>query len=785
MSAHDNDIAANLADFKEQIKKLTLENEFLKQQVSNLNQQHKQSFLVFDNLPEAVVFLDIKGNIKKINQRVLDWLGYPPHEILDKNILTLSFLSVKSKAIALKKLTDRIRGKQIAPYDLEFITVSGEIIIGRIHGRILKNEKGNIIGDLLLISDATLQLKYENEIKESREKFKTLTDTSESAIFILHETRFKYINKSGQKIFGYTLDELQKKHFWDIVHPDDRALVKERGLARQKKDDIPSSYEFRIITKDNEIKWMHYTAGFLEYEGKPALIGNAFDVTKKKIAEEALRESFVKFQTIFNSSAVGIALTDLKGNILEVNNSVCSMLGYSGAEMKKLNFVKLAHPVDAENDVELYKQLLLGEISNYQKEKRYTKKNGTMCWANITVSLIKGKDGNPEYAVGMIEDITEKKQIQQQLAREQFLFTTLMKQLPDSIYFKDEKSRFMAVNDATAKKMGVENSSQLIGKSDFDFFTADHAEKALHDEMEMMNKNKSIIGAEEKETWTDGSVTWVSTTKIPLHNENNETIGTFGISRDITAKKEIEQKLNNYTEELKQLNANKDKFFSILAHDLRSPFTALLGYSDFICNDYASLSEEEIKEFAGNINTVAKNVYGLLENLLDWSRIQTGKIPYKPEVFNFYSVAKNVFTLFNESAQKKNIMLKIEGDESIQAFGDDNMVHTVLRNLISNAIKFTKVGGVIKILIEPHDDKMVRISVIDNGVGILEKDMNKLFDLSISFSTTGTSKEAGTGLGLILCKELVEKNGGNIWVESKQGEGSSFIFTLPVENNSS
>ncbi len=783
MNSHNIDISTNPAAQKEEIKKIKLENDELKKKVSNLEYKLNEALLVFDNLPEAVVFLDIKGNVIKINQRVLDWLGYKPDEILGKNLSTLPFLSVKSKAIAIKKFSERIRGSKVEYYHLEFITASGEPIIGRMLGHPIKNEKGQIVGAIIMISDATTQAKYESELKESNEKFKTLTDTTEAAIFILHNTKFHYINKAGQKILGYTLNELQEKHFWEVVHPEDRDMVKARGLARLKKDDVPSSYEFRIITKNNEIKWMHYTAGFLEYEGKPALIGNAFDVTKKKLAEDALRESFVKFQAIFNSSAFGITLVDLKGNIIDVNDSVANMLGYTIAEMKKLNFIKLSHPDDAKIDADLYKQLLNGQINSYQKEKRYSKKDGTMIWANITVSLIKGKNGNPEYAVGMIEDITEKKQIQQQLAREQFLFSTLMKQLPDSIYFKDEDSRFMAVNEATAKKMGFENPSQILGKTDFDFFTSDHAEKAFHDEKEMMNKNKAIIGAEEKETWPDGSVTWVSTTKIPLHNENNETIGTFGISRDITAKKAIEQKLKIYTDELTQLNASKDKFFSILAHDLRSPFTALLGYSDFICNDYASLSEEEIKEFAGNINIVAKNVYGLLENLLDWSRIQTGKIPYKPEVFNFYSVAKNVLTLFNESAQKKKIMLKLEGDENIKAFGDDNMVHTVLRNLVSNAIKFTHPEGIIKIKIEPYNKKMVRIAVIDNGVGIAETDKNKLFDLSVSFSTTGTSKEVGTGLGLILCKELVEKNSGSIWVESKQGEGSSFVFTLPAENN--
>lgn len=779
MQPQEDNKTTDFIRLKEDIKILTSENESLKQTASNLEKQLNQFVLVFNNSPEAIVFLDLKGNIQKINRRTQEWLHYPPEEVLGKNLLTLPFLSIKSKAIALKNFTDRLRGKEVDSYDLEFLTASGELKIGKISGQIIRNEKGKIVGDLVMVLDITNQLKYENELKESRETFKTLTDSTDSAIFIIREDKFLYINKSGERLLGYTLEELRQKHFWEIIHPDDKAMVKERGYARQRKEDVPANYEFRIITKENEIRWMHYTGAYLEFEGKPALIGNAFDVTEQKLSEEKLRENFIRFQTIFNSSAFGIALVDLKGNVIDVNDSVCLMLGYSKDEMKKMNFASISHPDDAKLDKDMYSQLLNGEISYYQSEKRYIKKDTAVMWANITVSLIRSKEGHPEYAVGMIEDISEKKLIQEKLSREQFLFSTLMKHIPDSIYFKDEKSRFIAVNDATAKKMELDNPRQLIGKSDFDFFTLDHADQAFRDEQEMMNQNRSIIGVEEKETWQDGTVTWVSTTKIPLQNENGKTIGTFGISRDITNKKEIEQKLKTYIEELKQLNANKDRFFSILAHDLRSPFTALLGYSDFICNDYGSLTEDEIREFAGNINMVAKNVYGLLENLLEWSRIQTGSIEYKPEIFNFFGVGNNVIKLFNESAKKKTITLKLESDENVSLFADENMIQTVLRNLVSNAIKFTRTGGEIKIKLQPYDNKFVKISVIDNGVGISEKDKNKLFDLSISFTTIGTSKEVGTGLGLILCKELVEKNGGKIWVDSQQGEGSSFNFTVP------
>lgn len=228
-----------------------------------------------------------------------------------------------------------------------------------------------------------------------------------------------------------------------------------------------------------------------------------------------------------------------------------------------------------------------------------------------------------------------------------------------------------------------------------------------------------------------------------------------------------------------KLNNAKDKFFSIIAHDLKNPFNALLGFSETLIHKYNDLSREQIYTYIDIINKSATSLYQLLENLLEWSKSQTGNINYIPEKFQVKEVAdREIFNLI-PAANRKNISIQTEISPNITAFADKNIISAVIRNLLNNAIKFTFYDGTI--LISARETrKKVEVSVSDNGVGISKVAKKKLFSLDYNVTTTGTNDEKGTGLGLLLCKEFVEKSGGTLWVDSKPGKGSTFTFTIPV-----
>jgi signal transduction histidine kinase len=260
---------------------------------------------------------------------------------------------------------------------------------------------------------------------------------------------------------------------------------------------------------------------------------------------------------------------------------------------------------------------------------------------------------------------------------------------------------------------------------------------------------------------------------------DDKVIGASFFGKDITRRIKSEEALKESETQLRELNVTKDKLFSIIAHDLRSPFNSILGFSELLIENAKNSDIVESEMHSRIINSSAKNTLILLDNLLDWAKSQTGQISFKPEKINLLSIIQEIIESSNLMAKIKNISLNLIQSEEIEAYADANMVKTVLRNLISNAIKFTNPGGNINVN-GISEQNQVEISISDNGIGMNDETRKKLFDISSNITFLGTTKEKGSGLGLVLCKEFVERLGGHIWVESEEGKGSDFRFSLPL-----
>ena len=278
---------------------------------------------------------------------------------------------------------------------------------------------------------------------------------------------------------------------------------------------------------------------------------------------------------------------------------------------------------------------------------------------------------------------------------------------------------------------------------------------------------------------------------IPLFDSNNNLLGSLHISRDITLQKESEAKLKKYNSELKELNQSKDKFFGIVAHDLRSPFQGMLGFTDLILDELETLSKEEIREYLQKVRDSSYSTFSLLENLLNWSRLHTGRMQFNPTNFNITEIISGIFNLLDSNAQRKNIRLINNLSHDYYVFADRQMLHSILLNLTTNAIKFTFEGGTVtfdaKILNRSNQkneiefipfQKCLEISVSDTGTGMSTETISKIFSIEDHFSLAGTANEQGAGLGLILVKEMAEKHGGTLIVKSQEGKGSVFAFTI-------
>lgn len=280
--------------------------------------------------------------------------------------------------------------------------------------------------------------------------------------------------------------------------------------------------------------------------------------------------------------------------------------------------------------------------------------------------------------------------------------------------------------------------------------------------MEYRMKNKS------------GEYRWIRDFGRPFYDLDNTFLGYIGSCYDITEIKDNELRLI-------ELNATKDKFFSIIAHDLNTPFNSIIGYSEYLLELVNEKNFQKIHEIAYSIFNSSQKAMDLLTNLITWSQLESGRMPFNPKLIDLSVLVNEVNYLVESSAKQKNIIIENQIPSNLQVFADREMINTVLRNLITNAIKFTESDG--KIIISTTVDNNSRIiSITDNGVGISMERIEKLFVIDNNNSTPGTKNEKGTGLGLILCKEFIVKNNGTIWAESNPGNGTCFHFSLPLIN---
>jgi PAS domain S-box-containing protein len=522
---------------------------------------------------------------------------------------------------------------------------------------------------------------------------------------------------------------------------------------------------------------------------------------------QGLRDSLDRERLLANtleSIREGVSITDMNDILIYVNDAFLNIYGFSREEIigKNISVVR-----SDQNSPEVVRQILPCTLEGgWEGEIFNRKKDGTDFLISLRTSIVRDKSGTPVALVGACFDITERKLADEALKKSEENYRSLFEETKDVVYVSSPEGNFLEINPAGMELFGYTSRNELLEADIASSFYADpEARKKFKSKLE---KDGFVKNYEISIRTKDGRKLTVLETSSAVRDNDGGIIAYRGILRDITFIKQTEAKLKEYVGELqsnkleleknarelellnsqltrselelKEINASKDKLFSIIAHDLRSPFTSLIGLSGIIVNDFDTLNSEEIKAFATGINKSAKNIFNLLENLLQWSGIQTGGMEFKPSRIDMCEVAEQTISMLMGNALKKNIELFSEIPLGSYVYADKNMISSVLQNLAANAVKFTSGGGTVKIFCREQKNNL-EISVRDNGIGISEKDIEKLFRIDVHHTTMGTANEKGTGLGLALCKELVEKNRGSISVKSHPGDGSVFSFVLPKQ----
>jgi len=499
------------------------------------------------------------------------------------------------------------------------------------------------------------------------------------------------------------------------------------------------------------------------------------EIEQRQQAEEALRENEERFRTIFEHAPVMINAYDDQHGYTLWNNECERRLGYTKDEMiGNATPLTLLFP---EQTQRMQMMIDLAEAEGVFREYTVINKHQqarVQLWA--TFRLPAGD------VISVGHDITERKEAEDALLESQQYARNVLESSLNMIITVDRDRRIVEFNLAAEKAFGYQRG-EVIGKN-VSILYADSVEASTIGQT-MIQETQSIREVYNRRK--NGEVFPCLLSASTLRDTKGEVIGYMGISRDITDLKQAQSELLSAHDELKEknrqlaeLNASKDKFFSIIAHDLRGSFGTLLGFAQLVTENIDGYSKDRIKTFVGRVRSSAERLYALLENLLTWSRIQRGIMKGAPREINLSTLVRENMELVIDKSEQKQILLQNSVPEDCQVYADMSMVDTVFRNLISNALKFTPEGGCIEISARAHDDRMMAVAISDTGVGIPEELVPQLLQIDTRYKTSGTAGEEGSGLGLILCKELVEHNNGKLWVTSKIEKGTTFTFTLPM-----
>lgn len=509
-------------------------------------------------------------------------------------------------------------------------------------------------------------------------------------------------------------------------------------------------------------------------------MGFSRDITESKQTEKALNESLNLFNGLIKKVPVGIYIVcireELQMEFEYVSDRWCEIHQIKREDaLADISIVhKMIHIDDIENFLELNK-----EAARHKKKFLWEGRfliEGETRWFRIESIPINYENDDYRW-YGVVQDVTGRKRSELAIQQSEQNFRTLadMAKIMISIVSETNREKYLYVNEEWISTL--EYSKNEVPKlRPTDVLSPDSYKKVMEFSDRRIQGLKVPTSYEIAVVTKSGKVKYLDSSTTIINFDNQKAF--LNTSLDITEHRKLLKALSESESDLREINAQKDKFFSIIAHDLKNPFNAILGSSELLLEQFNNKDYAEIDEYAKIIGESSKSAFDLLINLLEWSRSQTGRLDFTPEIVNLKNLVNENIAIFKSNAIEKAITIDEDVSDEVGIFADKPMVGTILRNLISNAIKFTHEGGKIKISVNKKEEEII-VSVTDNGVGIEPERIKDFFQIDKCISTPGTKNENGTGLGLILCKEFVEKHNGKIWVESKRGKGAVFYFTLP------
>ncbi len=749
---------------------------------------------LLNQIPDSIYFKDVNSRFLKINKTQAQTIGVRnSNDAIGKTDIDFFLMDHALDALEdEKKLINN--EKEIIKKD-EFIkNAKGEFQwVSTIKAPLMDNSK--IIGTFGITRDITESKAIELQLKSSNTLFNAIWNYSPNGMRVLDSTgKIFMVNPAFCLMFGLGEEELLGNEISIMFHQSIDEIknkkIRSKKLNELAKNirtkNIKTFFEKKLHLWNDTYVWFEVLNSCLEINDDVYLLSIFRNIDDRKIAEEKLEYSEALNKTTIDALSDFLIVVDTNQKVILANNTFKSFFKQLNPEIsienltidglvRILPFLKLSFFEIIFNEK---KEIIIFDEFNSKDKQYFFEVKFIPVLAENSVKRI----------IVLILDISDLKNYENQIRRSALIFENMN----EAVFIFNKQGLIVDINSAAELLYGFKRD-YLIGNT-IDCFSNNGL---ILKEKDKVFKTLLSSKTANYKVWYNHPISHakihIDIDFLPLTDNSGAIIAFYTIARDITELTKANEKigsvieelqtktkeLEKYSEELKLSNTSKDRFFSIIAHDLKSPFQGILGFCNILKDEYETLNNEDIHYMVRNISDSAQNLYDLIENLLEWSRLQLGKIEYSPEDFNLDLVLYSVKNMLNGNALKKNISIVIESEQNFIVNADNNMINSIISNLLSNAIKFTKKNGLIKI-VSKRQKNFVAVSIIDNGIGIDSKMLKQLFKIDINISRNGTENEKGTGLGLILCKDFIERNGGVIKVKSKVNTGTTFTITIPL-----
>ena len=742
-----------------------------------------------------------------VNDGFREILGYAAEEVIGKTAVDLKIFDDPEALII---LTKKLNEDGIAlNFRTDFRKKDGTLVKGLLSASMI--DLDGIPHKISVLEDITKRINLEDALLLKQIQLEAIIDSSPDQIYFKdRNSKFVVCNDAVALMAGckFKKDLIGKSDFDFHPHNLAKQYYEDEQILMNNGQPFLNHEEMIMNNSTGEIQWnLSSKVPVKDTEGKViGLVGVNRDITEKKRSDELLTLLANALKSINDC----VSITDLNDKVLFINDAFHDIYGFNETDFKDNGISIISSPNNPHS--------IISEIAEatrkggWKGELLNCRKNGEEFPIYLSTSIVKNNEDRPIALIGVSNDITIRKRMEME--------SEILFEITQGVTTTSNLDELLKlIHQSLGKIMYAENCfvalyDQESGLFNFPYFvdkldpapTPSAMEKSCssyvfrnikpvlinHQLFNQLRDDKEIelIGSDSP-SWI--GVPLQTPTKVigvlVLQHYEKENIYSEGDLRFLVSvgsqvamaieRKKAEKEIILKNEMLQSINAEKDKLFSIIGHDLKGPMSAFVQLTQILTEDIDSMTSDEIKDIMLSMKTDASNLYRLLENLLEWSRLKRGALEFKPEKLNLKKIFKTSIDVNALSARSKNIEIFISAAEDIEATADAHMLETILRNLVSNAVKFTPEKGRIVISASNCQDGQTEIAISDSGIGIPAELKSKLFIINEKTGRVGTAGEASTGLGLLICKEFVEKLGGRIWAESEEGKGSTFRFTVP------